>query len=159
MWLERIESAEDFEPVHFENNGWVVSAFQAAWSAVYRAESIQDGLESGVRAGNDTDTVAAIAGGVLGARLGASQLPTEWLELLHGWPALRSEGLEILVRRIESGQIDDQFDEAYRRLYVTFSKANNLDIDVDWDDWSLEQETKFSEQYRKLQVIYCREPV
>jgi ADP-ribosylglycohydrolase len=77
LWIERIQSAEEFEPVHFENNGWVVSAFQAAWSAVYRAESIQDGLERAVRAGNDTDTVAAIAGGILGAWFGASRLPRE----------------------------------------------------------------------------------
>jgi hypothetical protein len=31
-----------------------------------------------VRIGNDTDTVAAIAGGLLGARWGASAIPAKW---------------------------------------------------------------------------------
>jgi ADP-ribosyl-[dinitrogen reductase] hydrolase len=159
LWLERIQSAEDFEPVQFENNGWVVSAFQAAWSAVYRAESIQDGLERAVRTGNDTDTVAAIAGGILGARFGASQLPTEWLKLLHGWPGLRAWDLEVFVRRIDAEEVDDDFIKAYRRLHLTFSRANNLDIDVDRDEWSRENEREFAELYRSLLMVYCREPL
>jgi ADP-ribosylglycohydrolase len=159
FWLERIQSAEDFEPVHFENNGWVVSAFQAAWSAVFLAESIQDGLERAVRAGNDTDTVAAIAGGILGARFGASQLPTKWLERLHGWPRLTAMDLEVFVRRIDAEEVEDDFMKAYRRLYVTFSKANNLDIDVDWDEWSMENEREFAELYRSLLMVYCRKPL
>lgn len=156
LWQERIEKSEAFEPVHFENNGWVVSAFQAAWSAFFRAESLLDGLERAVRAGNDTDTVAAIAGGVLGATFGASQVPSEWRDLLHGWPDLSALDLEVFVRRIEAQEVDDDFIKAYRRLYVSFSEANNLDIDVDWDQWSLEQEAKFSELYRQLRVIYCK---
>ena len=159
LWLERIEAAENFEPVHFENNGWVVSAFQAAWSAVYRAKSIQDGLERAVRAGNDTDTVAAIAGGVLGAKFGASQIPSEWMDILHGWPDLSALDLEVFVRRIEAQEVDDDFMKAYRRLYVSFSQANNLDIDVDWDEWSPAHEKAFDELYRKLLVVYCRKPL
>jgi ADP-ribosyl-[dinitrogen reductase] hydrolase len=98
VWLERIEAAEKFEPFQFENNGWVVSAFQAAWSVVFRADSIQDGLELAVRAGNDTDTVAAIAGGVLGAKFGTGQIPSQWTELLHGWPNLSAIDLVTLAR-------------------------------------------------------------
>jgi hypothetical protein len=159
VWLERIEAAEMFEPFHFENNGWVVSAFQAAWSAVFRAESLADGLERAVRAGNDTDTVAAIAGGALGAKFGAGQIPSAWTELLHGWPGLRAKELEVFVRRIEAEEVDDDFIKAYRRLYVTFSSANSLDIDVDWDSWSVEHTKKFSELHRKLQIAYCRKPL
>jgi hypothetical protein len=123
---------------------------------VYRAESIQDGLERAVRAGNDTDTVAAIAGGILGSKLGASQLPSEWTELLHGWPGLKAMDLEVFVRRFDAEEVEDNFMKAYRRLYVTFSKANNLDIDVDWDDWSTENDTEFEVLFRKLQIVYCR---
>jgi ADP-ribosylglycohydrolase len=159
LWLERIDAAEKFEPLHFENNGWVVSAFQAAWSAVFRAESIADGLESAVRAGYDTDTVAAIAGGVLGAKFGAGQIPNEWMELLHGWPGLRAMDLEVFVRRTEAEEVEDDFMKAYRHLYVAFSAANNLGIDVDWDEWSLHHEKEFGVVYRKLLITYCREPL
>jgi ADP-ribosyl-[dinitrogen reductase] hydrolase len=58
------------------------------------------GLDAAVRAGDDTDTVAAIAGGLLGAVYGASAIPEQWRRLLHGWPGLRSEDLVALAGRI-----------------------------------------------------------
>ncbi|MGN8050592.1 ADP-ribosylglycohydrolase family protein [Curtobacterium sp. 22159] len=78
IWVDRIVTAEHSEPVDFtDSNGWVVSAFQAAYAAVKRSTSLEDGLISAVRTGNDTDTVAAIAGGLAGALYGASALPGE----------------------------------------------------------------------------------
>ena len=62
--------------------------------------------------------------------------------------------LEVFVRRIDAEEVEDDFMRAYRRLYVTFSKANNLDIDVDWDEWSRENEREFAALFRKLQVVY-----
>ena len=159
LWLERIETAEDFEPVRFENNVWVVSAFQAAWSAVYRAKSIQNGLERAVRAGNDTDTVAAIAGGALGAKFGFAQLPTAWVDKLNGWPGVKSLELEVLVRRIDSGQIDDSFIEAYQRLFKDFTETRNIEIEIADYDWDGKDEKDFSELFRKLQIVYCRTPL
>ena len=53
-----------------------------------------------MRAGDDTDTVAAIAGGLLGATYGASAVPAPWRQLLHGWPGLRSPDLVALAKRI-----------------------------------------------------------
>ena len=51
------------------------------------ADHLRLGLDAAVRAGNDTDTVAAIAGGLLGATYGASAVPARWRRLLHGWRA------------------------------------------------------------------------
>lgn len=79
----------------------MVAAFQAAWSVVARsaefADPVRDGLIAAVRIGNDTDTVAAITGGLLGASFGASAIPLEWVEVLHGWPGYRAADLERLV--------------------------------------------------------------
>jgi ADP-ribosylglycohydrolase len=47
-------------------------ALQGAWSAIVRTTGLVDGLQAAVRGGGDTDTVAAIAGGLLGAAYGAS---------------------------------------------------------------------------------------
>ena len=74
---------------------------QKAWSAIVRTPIAGDGssgnlvpaLEAIVRAGWDTDTVAAIAGGLLGARWGASAVPSEWAAVLHGWPGTTGEQL------------------------------------------------------------------
>ncbi|MCH9710979.1 MAG: ADP-ribosylglycohydrolase family protein, partial [Actinomycetia bacterium] len=53
-----------------------------------------------VRAGFDTDTVAAIAGGLLGAAYGASAVPPPWYDLLHGWPGLTARDLAALAGSI-----------------------------------------------------------
>jgi ADP-ribosylglycohydrolase len=58
------------------------------------------GVEAAVRVGNDTDTVAAIAGGLLGARWGYSAIPQSWLELVHGWPGLKAQDLVHLADEI-----------------------------------------------------------
>lgn len=107
-WSERLDVAEASRPRDIPNNGWVVAALQAAWSAISRtddgvgrpAEHLARGLDAAVRAGDDTDTVAAIAGGLLGAAYGASAVPAHWRRLLHGWPGLRARGLVALASRI-----------------------------------------------------------
>ena len=76
-------------------NGWVVRAFQAALAAVGGATSLTDALERAVRGGGDTDTVAAIAGSLAGAKYGGSALPLGWKRRLHGWPGV---GADTLVR-------------------------------------------------------------
>ena len=107
LWSKRLDAAESARPASFANNGWVVAALQAAWSAiattpvpvddpdagVFRAHHLGLALDAAVRAGYDTDTVAAIAGGLLGAAYGASAVPGRWRYLLHGWPGITAHGL------------------------------------------------------------------
>jgi ADP-ribosyl-[dinitrogen reductase] hydrolase len=114
LWASRLNVAEASQPSDFTNNGWVVEALQAAWSAiattpipqddpakrVFRVDHLRLTLDTAVRGGGDTDTVAAIAGGLLGATYGASAVPAEWRRLLHGWPGLTVRGLVALATRI-----------------------------------------------------------
>ncbi|MFQ5989575.1 MAG: ADP-ribosylglycohydrolase family protein [Candidatus Methylomirabilales bacterium] len=39
-----------------------------------------------IRCGGDTDTTAAILGGIVGARVGKAGIPQEWISGLWGWP-------------------------------------------------------------------------
>jgi ADP-ribosyl-[dinitrogen reductase] hydrolase len=114
LWATRLDVAEASQPSDFTNNGWVVEALQAAWSAifttpvpqdnpatgVFRVDHLRLALDAAVRGGNDTDTVAAIAGGLLGAAYGASAVPGEWRRVLHGWPGMRARDLVALATRI-----------------------------------------------------------
>jgi ADP-ribosylglycohydrolase len=107
-WAGWIAEAEAREPGTFTPNGFVVPALQAAWSAVSRTyvliqgafdcaagrEHIDLSLEAAIRAGDDTDTVAAIAGALLGARWGAGILLSSGLApRVHGWPGLGATDL------------------------------------------------------------------
>ena len=98
-WEQRVHQAENHRPRDFTNNGWVVEAFQGAWSAIATAEP-EDGnarlvpvLEAAVRGGVDTDTVAAIAGSLIGAASGFSSVPAQWVDMVHGWPGMRMQQL------------------------------------------------------------------
>jgi ADP-ribosylglycohydrolase len=49
-----------------------------------------------VALGGDTDTNAAVAGALLGARDGEGGLPTDWLERLRDGDAVRAEALALV---------------------------------------------------------------
>jgi ADP-ribosylglycohydrolase/protein-tyrosine phosphatase len=127
LWSTRLDEAESSRPSDFANNGWVVAALQAAWSAikttpipeddpstgVFRADHLRLALDAAVRAGHDTDTVAAIAGALLGAAYGASAVPLEWRMLLHGWPGMTAHDLVALGSAVERKGKPDGFDFTY----------------------------------------------
>ncbi len=128
LWASRLDEATVSPPSAFAaNNGWVVVALQAAWSAivhtpvphddpaseVFRADHLRLALEAAVRIGHDTDTVAAIAGGLLGAVYGASAVPSRWRLALHGWPGLTTRGLVQLATQIVRKGRPDTFDYTY----------------------------------------------
>ena len=102
VWAARLDAAERLRPCDFSKNGWVVEALQAAWCAIVRrpysvhgedrgagvsdAGLLRMSLEIAVRGGRDADTVAAIAGGLVGAAFGASAVSEDWRSAIHGWP-------------------------------------------------------------------------
>jgi ADP-ribosylglycohydrolase len=128
MWAKRIDEAETKHPADFDRNGWVIEAFQGAYSAiattptpahdpatgVFAADQLRLALDAAVRGGLDTDTVAAIAGGLLGGTHGASAVPAAWRRVLHGWPGLHARDLAALATSIINNGEPDRFDYSYR---------------------------------------------
>ena len=127
-WEGYLAEAEELRPADFDNNGFVVQALQGAWSAisntpeprddpkagVFRADRLRLALEAAVRGGRDADTVAAIAGGLLGAAYGASAVPLEWRAMLNGWPRANARTLVTLASDIRRGGPADTTDLDYR---------------------------------------------
>ncbi len=67
-----------------EGRGHVLDSFWSAWDAFAGAESYRDAVVGAVRYGQDTDTTAAIAGGLAGVYWGFDGIPGEWLAGLRG---------------------------------------------------------------------------
>jgi len=63
--------------------GFVLDSLSLAVAAVLDPRDLVDVLVDIVRVGSDTDTNAAIAGGLLGARDGAGALPAGWVQRLQ----------------------------------------------------------------------------
>jgi ADP-ribosylglycohydrolase len=63
--------------------GFVLDSLSLAVAAVLDPRPLPDVLVDIVRIGNDTDTNAAIAGGLLGVRDGATAIPTRWRSVLQ----------------------------------------------------------------------------
>jgi len=64
--------------------GYVVDAFWSAWDAFAGARDYRGAIERAIRYGHDTDTTAAIAGGLAGLYWGIDGIPPEWLAGLRG---------------------------------------------------------------------------
>jgi ADP-ribosylglycohydrolase len=99
-WDAWLKDAETRPPGTFTPNGFVVQALQAAWSSIVHSCGLEESLYTAVRIGDDTDTIADIAGALLGARWGASAIPRAWREDINGWPGLTADGLSGLALRI-----------------------------------------------------------
>jgi hypothetical protein len=93
-WHDAVAQAETM-PIETlrRTNGFVVAALQSAWRAIVSTHDLsgpahlEAALRAAVAIGGDTDTVAAIAGALLGARYGASAVPFAWRRRLGGWPS------------------------------------------------------------------------
>lgn len=63
--------------------GVVQSSLWALWSVCKHPDSYVDCIAESILPGGDVDTTAAMAGGIIGARVTSKAIPHEWAERLH----------------------------------------------------------------------------
>ncbi|PFG35766.1 ADP-ribosylglycohydrolase [Flavimobilis soli] len=89
-WEDHVAEAASASPTLFENDGLAVEAVQVAWAAIVSTANDRGGthleraLVAAVRAGGDTATTGWVTGALAGAHYGASALPDDWGDLIHG---------------------------------------------------------------------------
>lgn len=86
-------------PLHLPNpptgTGFVLDSLSAA---TLEYPSYEQAVQSSIKIGNDTDTTAAIVGGIQAVRFGIESIPEKWMNGLRG----QSIANEIIERFIES---------------------------------------------------------
>jgi len=90
-WTNRLPrpdsvAALDLLEAHSERTGrtFVIDSFWSAWDAFTGAASYEDTIRRAIRYGHDTDTTAAIAGGLAGIYWGIGGIPQTWLARMRG---------------------------------------------------------------------------
>jgi ADP-ribosyl-[dinitrogen reductase] hydrolase len=86
----RLDDANDFpyDPGAWPARGTAEFSLYVALYALQNAQSFAEGIELAIRVGGDTDTNAAIAGGLLGAKYGYEEIPPAWREGILGHNAM-----------------------------------------------------------------------
>ena len=67
-----------------KSDGYVVHTLEAAIWCLVNTDNYRDCVLKAVNLGEDTDTVAAVAGGLAGLAYGHQTIPQEWLDQLAG---------------------------------------------------------------------------
>jgi len=78
-------------------SGYVVHCLEAALWCLLNTDSYRDCVLAAVNLGDDTDTTAAVAGGLAGLLYGLEAIPADWLALL-----LRRELIETLCEQADT---------------------------------------------------------
>lgn len=85
------------------SSGYMVDTLEAALWCLLNTDNYRDCVLKAVNLGNDTDTVAAVVGGLAGILYGMSGIPTSWLEGLQNKQMLE-ECCDKLAAAINKGQ-------------------------------------------------------
>lgn len=85
------------QPWEGTGTGYVVDCLRSAFMILEQASGYEDGVKRAVLLGNDTDTTACVAGGLLGIRYGVQGIPKRWLSMLRE----REKAAALLKRCLE----------------------------------------------------------
>ena len=66
-----------------KSSGYVVASLEAALWCLVNTDNYKDCMLKAVNLGSDTDTVAAIAGGLAGLFYGYDGIPQDWLDVIQ----------------------------------------------------------------------------
>lgn len=92
------ESEADLPITRTGEAGYVVHCIEIAFWFVTHDRMLEDSLIYLAQAGGDTDTNAAVAGALLGARYGQVALPPRWLDQIVGAEGIAKLGEELVSR-------------------------------------------------------------
>jgi ADP-ribosylglycohydrolase len=94
--FNRMIDLNEFKTVpedEIRSSGYVVDTLEAAVWCLLNTDSFAECVLKAVNLGDDTDTVAAVAGGLAGLFYGYDSIPVEWIDVIQ-----KKEWIEELIR-------------------------------------------------------------
>ncbi len=86
----------EFEKDEIYSSGYILSTLEASIWCILRTSNYKEAVLEAVNLGHDTDTTAAVTGGLAGLIYGSGTIPREWLEVLA-----RRKDIESLALRLQ----------------------------------------------------------
>lgn len=83
-------------------SGYVVDTFVSAWEALESSRSYEEAVKRAISYGGDTDTTAAVVGGLAGAYYGVAGIPGDWLADMRG-----KQIVEPMIARLTASTVVD----------------------------------------------------
>jgi ADP-ribosylglycohydrolase len=90
-----VDSIADRSSNDVFSSGYVVHALEASIWSLLTTSNYSDAVLKSINLGDDTDTTAAVTGGLVALLYGFESIPNEWLDQLA-----RKEDIEDLVKRM-----------------------------------------------------------
>lgn len=81
--LFHLSEFKDVPEAQIRSTGYVIDSIEAAVWCLITTDSYKDCMLKAVNLGDDTDTVAAIAGGLAGLYYGYDEIPKDWLAVIR----------------------------------------------------------------------------
>ena len=78
--LFHLDELQQIEESEMRSGGYVIETIEAAVWCLITTDSLKECLLKVVNMGHDTDTVAAVAGGLAGLYYGVDAIPQDWLD-------------------------------------------------------------------------------
>lgn len=82
--LRDVDALRQLEEREIRSGGYVVETLEAALWCLLKTSGYPDAALKAVNLGGDTDTTAAVVGGLAGLAYGTEGIPAQWLEKLAG---------------------------------------------------------------------------
>jgi ADP-ribosylglycohydrolase len=90
--LVDLQQFQNLPESEIKSSGYVVDTLEATVWCMINSNSYAECVLKAVNLGDDTDTVAAVAGGLAGLYYGYDNIPVEWINVIQ-----RKEGIEELL--------------------------------------------------------------
>lgn len=81
--FERLATIHQLEEEEIKSTGYVIHTLEAALWCLANSRSYKEAVLRAVNLGEDTDTVAAVTGGLAGIQYGYQSIPQEWIDKLR----------------------------------------------------------------------------
>ena len=103
-----------------QGTGYVVDCLKSSFKVIKESNSYEETIKKAIALGNDTDTTAAVAGGIAGALYGFENIPKKWFENLRG----KDEIYELI------NKIDFKSEKLSERVEIINEDITTLKVDA-----------------------------